>query len=116
MRYESRVRFEKETVSLMIGMYCRAIHGSHSLCDECSRLQEYAFTRIEKCKLHPAKPVCSECRIHCYKTLMRYQIRQVMRYAGPRMITNYPLRALVYLWLKYVVSRKTATAMNTLRS
>lgn len=116
MRYENRVWFERETVSLMIGMYCRDLHGSHSLCDECSRLQEYAFTRIEKCILHPAKPVCSECRIHCYKPMMRDQIKQVMRFAGPRMLTHHPLRALVYLWLKYVVSRKTETAKNTLRS
>ena len=105
MQYKNRVRFERETVSLMIGIYCRDVHGNLSLCAECTRLRDYAFTRIEKCTLHPTKPVCSECKIHCYQPIMRDQVRQVMRYAGPRMFTRYPLRALVYLWLKYLVSR-----------
>lgn len=116
MRYENRVRFERETVSLMISMYCRAVHRNPSLCSECTQLQRYAFARIEKCVLHPNKPVCSECKIHCYKPLMRAQIRQVMRFAGPRMLTRHPLRALRYLWLKLVVSRRTEPVMNNLRS
>lgn len=32
------------------------------------------------------KTFCAHCKVHCYKTEMRERIRQVMHYAGPRMI------------------------------
>jgi hypothetical protein len=116
MNYEARVRFEKETVSLMIGMYCQAVHKSSSLCTNCRKVQEYAFARIEKCSLHPSKPVCSVCPVHCYKPGMRQQIREIMRFSGPRMPGKYPLKALSYLWLKYIVSRKTYPVRSIRRS
>ena len=40
------------------------------------------------------KTFCSQCRIHCYEKTMQKQIKQVMRYSGPRMIFYHPLLAL----------------------
>lgn len=32
------------------------------------------------------KTFCSNCRVHCYRSEMREEIRKVMRFSGPRMI------------------------------
>ena len=43
------------------------------------------------------KPTCAKCPIHCYKPAMREQIRDVMRYAGPRMLKRHPVLAIRHL-------------------
>jgi Nitrous oxide-stimulated promoter len=89
---------EKKTVRVMVGMYCRAHHpGGPRPCAECSSLLDYALRRIERCRFAAAKPVCSKCRVHCYQAERREAIRQVMRYAGPRMLLSHPLLALRHL-------------------
>jgi len=35
--------------------------------------------------------------VHCYKPAMRENIRAVMRYSGPRMISHHPLMAIQHL-------------------
>jgi hypothetical protein len=93
-----RLAREKKTVAVMIGMYCRAHHdGGPFPCGECSALLDYALRRIDRCRFHSAKPVCSRCRVHCYQQDRRERIRQVMRYAGPRMLLKHPLLALLHL-------------------
>ncbi|MCK5227056.1 MAG: nitrous oxide-stimulated promoter family protein, partial [Desulfobulbaceae bacterium] len=39
---------------------------------------------------------CGNCPIHCYKPKMRKKVREVMRYAGPRMIWRHPFLALCH--------------------
>jgi hypothetical protein len=53
-------------------------------------LKEYVTERTNKCRQDP-KPVCSMCRIHCYRPDMRERIRKVMRYAAPRMLFLHPV-------------------------
>ena len=43
------------------------------------------------------KPTCRHCAIHCYDMDHRARIREVMRYAGPRMIFRHPLLAIRHL-------------------
>ena len=89
-------RFEDgtETLQAMLGVYCYGNHGSaDTLCAECRELLEYAQTRLAKCPFGEKKPVCSQCTVHCYKPAMRTRIREVMQYAGPRMITRHPVLA-----------------------
>ncbi|MBQ9954266.1 MAG: nitrous oxide-stimulated promoter family protein [Eggerthellaceae bacterium] len=38
-----------------------------------------------------------ECGNHCYRSEMRKHICQVMRYAGPRMVTAHPVAAIRHL-------------------
>ena len=65
---------EKQVVSQMIALYCRKKHrGKKQLC--------------------PTKTFCSNCRVHCYRPDMREQIRQVMRFSGPRMLCCHPVMA-----------------------
>lgn len=95
---ESRREKEKRIVGLMIRLYCREKHGGHKdgdgLCEECRALKDYAELRVDKCPFMETKTFCSNCRVHCYRPKMREQIRQVMRFAGPRMLLYHPVMAL----------------------
>ena len=89
---QDRLERERHTILVMIELFC---HGNHhtsdALCIECQQLQVYAMLRIDKCPYQEDKPTCAKCPIHCYKPVMRERIRQVMRYAGPRMPLSHPL-------------------------
>jgi hypothetical protein len=83
----------------MIALYCQAHHHppEGELCLECQSLATYAHQRIERCPYGWEKPTCAKCPIHCYKPDRREQIRQVMRYAGPRMLWHHPRLAVLHL-------------------
>ena len=55
MNVLSKREREKETVSLMISIYCRKNHGSKKLCPECAALDAYARARSDNCPLHGDK-------------------------------------------------------------
>ena len=90
---------EHETLEAMISLYCREYHRTPegALCDSCRELFDYAKARLEKCPYGEDKPACSDCPVHCYKPARREQIRQVMRYAGPRLLRSRPLLAVRHL-------------------
>lgn len=86
---EKQIAREKETVEVMIGMYCRGNHGSGGeLCSECAELRDYALGRIDRCPIRDHKVKCTGCEIHCYSPEMRERVRAVMRYSGPRMVLH----------------------------
>ncbi len=94
----SRFEREKKTIGAMIHIYCRDTHDrSRELCDECADLQGYAFLRLDKCPFGGAKPTCAKCVVHCYKPAMRESIKQVMRYAGPKMTFRHPILAIFHV-------------------
>jgi hypothetical protein len=77
---------------VMIEIFCQGNHHSNGiLCAPCEQLYIYAMQRIDKCPYQADKPTCARCPIHCYKPAKRAQIRQVMRYAGPRMLLFHPV-------------------------
>lgn len=94
----TRIEREKETVSQMIRIYCRHKEGNKQLCDDCKKLLEYAHRRLDGCKFGERKSTCKQCPIHCYRPDMKRKIRDVMRYAGPRMLLFHPWAALRHLW------------------
>lgn len=76
---------EKQLVLQMISIYCRKNHKTTGiLCDECSKLYDYAQKHIDNCPFMETKTFCSNCKVHCYKPEMREDIREVMRFSGPR--------------------------------
>ena len=85
-------------VGKMIELYCKKNHrakcNSNGLCPECEQLSNYAKSKIEKCPFMASKTFCSNCKVHCYGKVQREQIRQVMRFSGPRMLFYYPRLAL----------------------
>jgi hypothetical protein len=89
---------ELRTIAAMITMYCRAHHGPTDamLCDDCGALHDYARRRLQRCVFGDAKPTCAKCTVHCYKAAMRARVRQVMRWAGPRMLWRHPVLALTH--------------------
>ena len=102
---QSKREREKETVSLMISLYCKKKHRiGKELCPECAKLKEYAMLRSDKCPFMETKTFCSNCKVHCYKTDMREKIREVMRFCGPRMIFYHPVMAIRHV----IESRKEA--------
>ena len=88
-----------QTVTLMIEKYCRGVHKTNrgELCNDCKELLSYVELRLSKCPHGEKKPFCSNCKIHCYKPDMRVKIKEVMRYAGPRMIFSHPIIATKHL-------------------
>lgn len=94
-----RLGREKKTLAVMLWIYCRNHHDSigKQLCPDCQKLAEYADQRLQKCPFGVTKGPCSQCEIHCYKPEMREQIRDVMRYSGPRMLSRHPVLALSHL-------------------
>ena len=98
-RAEKRLARERRTISIMIRVYCQAQHTpAGDLCAECAELEAYALQRIEKCPFGWRKPTCAKCPIHCYKPAMRERVRQVMRYAGPRMLIRHPKLAVLHMF------------------
>ena len=90
---------EKRVVGQMIGLYCRAHHGgAKPLCPSCAQLHAYACRRLDMCRFGADKPPCEVCPVHCYARDYRARIREVMRYAGPRMLFVHPLETLRHLW------------------
>jgi hypothetical protein len=57
----------------------------------------YATERLNHCRFAPAKPTCKNCPAHCYRKAEKEQIKQVMRYAGPRMLLYHPWLTLRHL-------------------
>ena len=85
-----KIASEKNTIELMIQLYCHKKHRNHLLCADCESLKMYALKRLDKCPFGDNKPACKACNIHCYHSLQREKIREVMRYSGPRMLFYYP--------------------------
>jgi len=95
---QRRIAREWKTVQAMIRIYCRNLHGGKkALCAACEELRLYAEKRLERCPFAEEKPTCVMCPVHCYEATMRERVRQVMRYAGPRMLLRHPVLALLHL-------------------
>ncbi len=98
-RFVRRAR-EVKTMTAMVRIYCEghrhAPEAGERLCAECGSLLEYAIRRTERCVFGDAKPTCANCLVHCYTTEMREKVRDVMRWAGPRMIFRHPILAVAH--------------------
>jgi hypothetical protein len=93
----NRLERERYTIRVMIELYCRVNHNTvDKLCNYCGELFVYSMQRIDNCPYGAEKPTCAKCPIHCYKPEMREKIRQVMRYAGPRMILSHPILTMMH--------------------
>lgn len=96
---QTRIAWEKETIAFMICLYCRKKEKNSFLCPSCEELKQYAYARLDRCPFGEGKSTCEKCTVHCYKPAMRERMREVMRFAGPRMLWYAPLRAIRHLLL-----------------
>jgi hypothetical protein len=93
---------ELDTIYKMVKIYCKSNHKtSKVLCSNCQDLFDYAKDRTVNCIFGDDKPECSLCEVHCYKKEKREEIRQIMRFSGPRMIYNHPILAIVHVSRKF---------------
>ena len=81
----------------MVEMYCSHHHGGNGLCGGCAELADYADRKLDLCPYGPDKPSCTNCPIHCYRSEPRERMREVMRYAGPRMLKTHPILAVMHI-------------------
>jgi hypothetical protein len=95
---KNRIEREKQTVGLMIRLYCRRAENNRELCPACRNLLDYACLRLDYCPHDDKKPACKKCRMHCYKPQYREEMRKVMRFAGWRMLFCHPVAAVKHLW------------------
>lgn len=103
---------QKKDITLIgkfVEVYCSGTHGAterlpltlpaglgeRTLCPECASFLEYAVAKRLKCPLEAEKPTCKHCRIHCYDQLRREKVREIMSYAGRRLMMR---GRLDYLW------------------
>ena len=97
-----RLRREAATITAMLELYCSDQHSAArtgaELCEDCAGLLRYAHERLHRCPFGEGKTTCVKCPIHCYKPDMRERVRQVMRFAGPRMLYHHPVLAVRHLW------------------
>ncbi len=97
-----RLLREMATLAAMLRIHChdhhpKAPHDGDGLCAECGELLAYARKRLAGCPFGPDKPTCAKCQIHCYGPRQREAVREVMRYAGPRMLLRHPVLAMAHL-------------------
>ena len=56
----TRIEKEKQTINLMINLYCKKKHKyKNGLCEDCNELLEYAHKRLDFCKFGNEKSFCS---------------------------------------------------------
>lgn len=93
-----RIKREKNTIRVMIQMYCNAHHNTSKgeLCDQCNDILNYSYKRIEKCVFKNKKPACQTCPIHCFRIDYKQNIRKIMRYSGPRMLLRHPIKTILH--------------------
>ena len=96
-------------IGKFVEVYCAGKHGAtersdfavqthnatRKLCSECSAFMTYAITKRLKCPLEAEKPSCKHCRIHCYAPQEREKIREIMSYAGRKLMMR---GRLDYVW------------------
>ena len=88
---------ERRTLQQMLELHCRERHGGAGLCTACGELWAYAQRRLDLCVFADEKPTCAVCPIHCYEASMRERVRDVMRWAGPRMLAPHPILTILHL-------------------
>lgn len=95
-----RLRRELVTMQCMVRIYCAAHHGTggSAICADCAGFLAYAGRRLVKCPYGPAKPTCTRCPVHCYKSEPRLLASAIMKYAGPRMAWRHPWLSVVHLF------------------
>jgi hypothetical protein len=95
------IRRDAKTVAAMVRISCAGNHGSRGqLCAPCAALLDYADDRLVRCPFGEEKTTCRDCPIHCYRPAERTAMKDVMRYAGPRMLWRHPILAMRHLWIE----------------
>ena len=94
----TRIEQEKRIVRKMIELYCRHHLHQDQMPEEYQHLADFACRRLDHCTYGEQKSACKDCPTHCYAPKEREAIREVMRWAGPRMIWYAPKDAFIHFF------------------
>lgn len=92
---------DRLTLEAIGGIYCRGNHASApkdeaGMCPECRAAIERTLERAVACpRGHEGN--CQDCDIRCQRGEAQQRIREIMRYAAPRMAFRHPLMTFDYL-------------------
>jgi len=79
---------------MMYQRYCqRAIAGK----EHYQGLNGYANRRLDRCVFGDDKPACKNCPVHCYQPAKREEMKEIMRWADPRMLWRHPVLAILHM-------------------
>ncbi|MDU4093619.1 MAG: nitrous oxide-stimulated promoter family protein [Pantoea sp.] len=92
-----RIQREKRTIEKMIALYQAGCPQADSDAERYRSLYHYAVKRLDRCAFGAEKPACKQCPIHCYQPAKREEMKQIMRWAGPRMLIYHPILAIRHL-------------------
>ncbi len=84
-------RTGKMTIQRMIALYQRRSPEAQADNAHYQALNAYADKRLDKCVFGENKPACKQCPVHCYQPAKREEMKQIMRWAGPRMLWRHPI-------------------------
>ncbi len=102
---DPQLKEEADTLTAMVSAYCQHHHGTQDvLCPKCADFLRYALKRLACCPYGADKPVCAKCKIHCYRAHEKALAKEVMRWAGPRLMLSHPI-----LTAKHVIKSLTVT-------
>ena len=92
-----RIAREKKTISSMIALYQRRCPEARDDTEQYQALNAYADKRLDRCVFGEEKPACKQCPVHCYQPAKREEMKQIMRWAGPRMLWRHPILTIRHL-------------------
>lgn len=90
-------RTGKMTIQRMIALYQRRCPEAQADNAHYQALNAYADKRLDKCVFGENKPACKQCPVHCYQPAKREEMKQIMRWAGPRMLWRHPILTVRHL-------------------
>ncbi|QPG07400.1 nitrous oxide-stimulated promoter family protein [Klebsiella pneumoniae subsp. pneumoniae] len=85
------------TIQRMIALYQRRCPEAQADNAHYQALNAYADKRLDKCVFGENKPACKQCPVHCYQPAKREEMKQIMRWAGPRMLWRHPILTVRHL-------------------
>ncbi len=94
----TKIEKEKQTITLMVELYCKHKLHAKQMPEEYASFLEYAHKRLDHCRFGEKKTSCKRCPIHCYGKERREQARRIMRWSGPRMIFHAPVAAIKHMF------------------
>ena len=92
-----RISREKETIAKMIALYQKQCPQASVEDGHYQALNAYADKRLDKCVFGEEKPACKQCPVHCYQPAKREEMKQIMCWAGPRMLLRHPILTVRHL-------------------
>ena len=100
---DGRVAKDRKVLEAIGCIFCKAHHSgekdSRGLCPSCRETIETTLMRAAACP-YGHESNCQDCTTHCQRGEAQERIREIMRYASPRMALRHPFMTAEYLYRK----------------